>query len=87
MNLEETTEPKNGKRPPRPLERRVRQWNQSGFAVVSFLFVADGCMPLVQSFHTAEWEAESEMNRLAKILPLHLLENMTVKPATLTFDA
>jgi hypothetical protein len=68
------------------LERHVRAWSQSGFAVVSKI-VFDEILPMVHSFHTARGEAESDLNKLTIELPEHLRVDVAVKPAQLTFEA
>jgi len=72
---------------PRPLERSVRQWNQSGFVIVSKVIIEDKYLPMVHSFHTARWEAESEIDKLIKELPEHLRVELAINPAELKFDA
>jgi len=61
------------------------EWKQKGFAVVSVARAGQKAMPMVHSFSSAEWEAQSD-KRKAEQLPENLREGLEIVPATLTFD-
>lgn len=69
------------------LERHVRAWSQSGFAVVSVIVSDQDYLPMVHSVRATRGEAESDLKKLTIELPEHLRVDIAVKPAQLTFDA